>query len=42
MDPTFYRTIKIDGLAIFYREVSPNNAQTLLLLHGLPSSSRMY
>src|SRR5207237_3426509 len=40
--PTFYRTIKIDGLSIFYRETGPNDAPTLLLLHGLPSSSRMF
>src|SRR5580692_10487331 len=40
--PTFYRTIQIDGLAIFYREAGPKDAPTLLLLHGLPSSSRMF
>jgi pimeloyl-ACP methyl ester carboxylesterase len=40
--PTFYRTIQIDGLSIFYREVGPKDAPTLLLLHGFPSSSRMY
>jgi pimeloyl-ACP methyl ester carboxylesterase len=39
---TVYRTIKIDGLSIFYREVGPNDAPILLLLHGLPSSSRMF
>ena len=38
----FYRTIKVDGLAIFYREAGPKDAPTILLLHGLPSSSRMY
>jgi pimeloyl-ACP methyl ester carboxylesterase len=38
----FYRTIQIDGLAIFYREAGPKDAPTLLLLHGLPSSSRMF
>ena len=38
----FYRTVKIDGLSIFYREAGPPNAPTLLLLHGFPSSSRMY
>jgi pimeloyl-ACP methyl ester carboxylesterase len=37
-----YRTLKIDGLSIFYREAGPKNAPTLLLLHGLPSSSRMF
>jgi pimeloyl-ACP methyl ester carboxylesterase len=40
--PTFYRTIQIDGLSIFYREAGPKDAPALLLLHGLPSSSRMF
>ena len=40
--PTLYRNIQIDGLSIFYREAGPKNAPTLLLLHGLPSSSRMF
>jgi hypothetical protein len=39
--PTSYRTIQVDGLSIFYREAGSKNAPTLLLLHGLPSSSRM-
>jgi pimeloyl-ACP methyl ester carboxylesterase len=37
-----YRTVKVDGLSIFYREAGPKDAPTLLLLHGLPSSSRMF
>jgi len=40
--PTFFRTTKIDGLSIFYREAGPEDAPTILLLHGLPSSSRMF
>src|SRR5580658_5324258 len=40
--PTSYRTIQIDGLNIFYREAGRKDAPTLLLLHGLPSSSRMF
>jgi len=40
--PTLYRTTKIDGLSIFYREAGPKDAPTLLLVHGLPSSSRMF
>jgi pimeloyl-ACP methyl ester carboxylesterase len=40
--PVFYRTVKIDGLSIFYREAGPKDAPTILLLHGLPSSSRMF
>ena len=39
---TFYRTIQIDGLSIFYREAGPKEAPTILRLHGLPSSSRMF
>src|SRR5580765_3343111 len=39
---TSYRSIQIDGLSIFYREAGPKDAPTLLLLHGLPSSSRMF
>ena len=38
----FYRTVKVDGLSIFYREAGPIEAPAILLLHGLPSSSRMY
>ncbi len=33
----FHRTIKIDGLDIFYREVGPADAPTILLLHGFPT-----
>jgi pimeloyl-ACP methyl ester carboxylesterase len=39
---TSYRTIQIDGLSIFYRAAEPKDAPTILLLHGLPSSSRMF
>ena len=38
----FYRTVRVGGLSIFYREAGPKNASTILLLHGLPSSSRMF
>lgn len=37
-----YKTVAIDGLDIFYREAGPQDAPALLLLHGFPSSSRMY
>src|SRR5436190_23708543 len=39
---TTYRTVKVEGLNIFYREAGPKDAPTILLLHGLPSSSRMF
>src|SRR5579863_3704408 len=38
----FYRVVKVDGINIFYREAGSKNTPTLLLLHGLPSSSRMF
>jgi pimeloyl-ACP methyl ester carboxylesterase len=37
-----YRTAKVDGLDIFYREAGPPDAPTLLLLHGFPTSSHMF
>jgi pimeloyl-ACP methyl ester carboxylesterase len=40
--PISYRTIQVDGLSIFYREAGPKDAPVILLLHGLPSSSRMF
>jgi len=38
----FYRTAKIEGLDLFYREAGPENASAVVLLHGFPSSSHMY
>ena len=37
-----YHSIRVNDLDIFYREAGPKDAPTILLLHGLPSSSRMY
>ncbi|WP_225737490.1 alpha/beta fold hydrolase [Dyella acidiphila] len=37
-----YRTISVQGLHIFYREAGRADAPVVLLLHGFPSSSRMY
>jgi len=37
-----YRTVTVSGISIFYREAGPKDAPTILLLHGLPSSSRMF
>ena len=39
---TTYHTVQVDGLNLFYREAGPKDAPTLLLLHGFPSSSRMF
>jgi pimeloyl-ACP methyl ester carboxylesterase len=40
--PVTYKTIKVDGLNIFYREAGDPSKPTILLLHGFPSSSHMY
>jgi pimeloyl-ACP methyl ester carboxylesterase len=37
-----YHTVEIDGLKIFYREAGLPDAPTVLMLHGFPSSSRMW
>jgi len=39
---TTYRTVEVDGIEIFYREAGPAHAPAILLLHGFPSSSRMW
>jgi len=39
---TYFKTIKVDGLDIFYREAGDKNKPTILLLHGYPSSSHMF
>jgi pimeloyl-ACP methyl ester carboxylesterase len=37
-----YRTEKVDGLDIFYREAGDPSKPTLLLLQGFPTSSKMF
>ena len=37
-----YESVDVDGLSIFYREAGPTGGPVVLLLHGFPSSSRMY
>ena len=37
-----YKTVQVEGLNIFYREAGPANGPVILLLHGVPTSSRMY
>lgn len=39
---TTYHRVQVDGVGIFYREAGPQNAPTIVLLHGYPSSSRMF
>ena len=37
-----YRTVKVDGLDIFYREAGGIDRPAVLLLHGFPTSSHMF
>src|ERR1700744_250694 len=37
-----YRTEKIDGTDIFYREAGPEDGPTVVLMHGFPTSSHMF
>src|SRR5262249_6257592 len=39
---TRYQTIDVGGLDIFYREAGRTVAPVVLLLHGFPTSSRMF
>jgi len=39
---TRYRTAKVDGIDIFYREAGAADAPAILLLHGFPTSSHMF
>lgn len=39
---TVYRRADVGGMGIFYREAGPEDGPTVVLLHGFPSSSRMY
>jgi pimeloyl-ACP methyl ester carboxylesterase len=37
-----YRRVVVDGVTIFYREAGPEMAETILLLHGFPTSSHLF
>jgi len=39
---TAYHRVDVGGTGVFYREAGPAGAPTIVLLHGYPSSSRMY
>src|SRR6516162_8580248 len=37
-----YRTVKVDGVNVFYREAGDSKTPALMLLHGFPTSSHMF
>lgn len=37
-----YRTAKVEGIDLFYREAGPADAPVVVLLHGFPTSSYMF
>ncbi len=37
-----YKTGKVDGLDVFYREAGDKSKPVILLLHGFPTSSQMF
>ena len=39
---TTYHRVEVGGVGVFYREAGHKDAPTIVLLHGYPSSSRMY
>jgi pimeloyl-ACP methyl ester carboxylesterase len=40
--PVHHHTVRLSGQDIFYREAGANDAPTILLLHGFPTSSNMF
>lgn len=39
---TMHKTVEVDGQDIFYREAGVENDETIVLLHGFPTSSHMF
>jgi len=39
---THYRTATVNGHKVFYREAGDPDSPTIVLLHGLPTSSQMF
>ncbi|MGH8290941.1 MAG: alpha/beta fold hydrolase [Steroidobacteraceae bacterium] len=39
---TYHRTATVNGRKVFYREAGDPSAATIVLLHGLPTSSQMF
>src|SRR6202020_1775769 len=42
MTTIHYRTAKVDGRSVFYREAGASGSPKLLLLHGFPTAGHMF
>src|SRR5438552_1763707 len=42
MGTVTFRKVDVDGIRVFYREAGPNDAPTILLLHGFPTAGHMF
>jgi len=42
MTAVHYRTAKVEGRSVFYREAGAQGAPKLLLLHGFPTAGHMF
>ena len=42
LNPITYQSVEVGDVSVFYREAGPKDANTILLLHGFPSSSHMF
>ncbi|MGA8586981.1 MAG: alpha/beta hydrolase, partial [Roseiarcus sp.] len=42
MTAIHYRTAKVEGQSVFYREAGAPGAPKLLLLHGFPTAGHMF
>jgi pimeloyl-ACP methyl ester carboxylesterase len=42
MDAVAYRKVDVDGINVFYRQAGPNEAPTIVLLHGFPTAGHMF
>ena len=40
--PTLHKSVKVNGLNVFYREAGDRSKPTIVLLHGYPTSSHMF
>src|SRR5207247_9080755 len=37
-----FQKVDVDGIGVFYREAGPEDAPTILLLHGFPTAGHMF